>query len=533
MRRAIAICVVVAGIVGALAAFAPFGGGGSDYVVRAYFDNGDFVVNGEDVRIAGAKVGSVSGEAVSFPGEPVHADGKPDPGKAVIELTITDAGFQDFRKDASCIIRPQSLLGEKFIDCSPTKPRAPDTPEPPPLKKIPSDAKYGAGQYFLPLENNGHIVDIDLVQNINRLPFADRFRLILNELGAGLAARGQTLNAVIKRADPALRWTDQVLHILASQNHVLANLARDSQTVLGPLARERRHVSGFIANAGATAKATAEQSTALEAGFQKFPLFLRNLQSTNVQLKNFADQATPTLADLGAAAPTLTKLTRKTAPFASATEKSLLSLGDAAAKSTKPLVKSDPVVIDLRNLSRAAVSPSKNLDKLLSTFGATGGFQHLLQFLYNTAGSVNAFDKYGHFLRANLLVTSCVDYTMIPTTGCGANFNGAGAAKFGASTLPVDAAGSAPEGSTAAGAAPDAVAKTGSQAAAASRKPLAGAASIMKFLVGGDQGSRLRHRHHRGQIHANGTVTPLRPDGSTTTTPGSTRNPRGALGDAP
>src|SRR5262249_37769063 len=163
------------------------------------------------------------------------------PGKAVIELNITDAGFQNFLQDASCTIRPQSLLGEKFIDCSPTKPRSPETQAPPPLKKIPSDAKYGAGQYFLPLENNGHIVDIDLVENINRLPYADRFRLIINELGAGLAARGKTLNAVIRRADPALKETDQVLHILAGQNHLLAKLAVDSQTVLEPLARERQH----------------------------------------------------------------------------------------------------------------------------------------------------------------------------------------------------------------------------------------------------------------------------------------------------
>ena len=138
------------------------------------------------------------------------------------------------------------------------------------------------------------------------------------------------------------------------------------------------------------------------------------------------------LADLGAAAPTLTKLTRKTAPFADATRKSLLSLGDAAAKSTEPLVKSDPVVIDLRDLSRATVSPSKDLRKLLFTLQKTGGYQNLLKFLYDSALSTNAFDKFGHFLRAQLLVTSCVDYALAPQTGCGANFTGPGSSKTGA-----------------------------------------------------------------------------------------------------
>ena len=34
-------------------------------------------------------------------------------------MKIDDSGFKDFRTDASCLIRPQSLIGEKFIDCTP------------------------------------------------------------------------------------------------------------------------------------------------------------------------------------------------------------------------------------------------------------------------------------------------------------------------------------------------------------------------------------------------------------------------------
>ena len=35
-------------------------------------------------------------------------------------LDITKPGFQDFRTDAECTIRPQSLIGEKFVECTPT-----------------------------------------------------------------------------------------------------------------------------------------------------------------------------------------------------------------------------------------------------------------------------------------------------------------------------------------------------------------------------------------------------------------------------
>ena len=66
-------------------------------------------------------------------------------------------------------------------------------------------------------------MDIDLINNIMREPYADRFRLILNDLGAGFAARGKDLGAIIKRADPALQQTNRVLAELASQNQSSAS----------------------------------------------------------------------------------------------------------------------------------------------------------------------------------------------------------------------------------------------------------------------------------------------------------------------
>ena len=107
-------------------------------------------------------------------------------GKAVIVMNIEDPGFQDFREDATCIIRPQSLIGEKYLDCRPTLPRAPGSKPPPPLKKIRS-GQPGAGELLLPVENNSASVDPDLINDIHSLPYAQRFRLIFNELGATLA----------------------------------------------------------------------------------------------------------------------------------------------------------------------------------------------------------------------------------------------------------------------------------------------------------------------------------------------------------
>ena len=399
------------------------GGDGGPYEVRAIFDNASFLVTGEEVRVAGAKVGEVTEVEVTRPGETASSEGggKAVPGKAAIVLRIDDPGFQDFREDASCLIQPQSLLGEKFVGCEVTQPRSPGTEPPPPLEEVP-EGQHGAGQVLLPLENNGKAVDLDLVQNIMREPYADRFRLILNDLGAGLAARGDDLEEIVERANPALRETDQVLAILAQQNRALADLARDSDTVLGPLARERRNITGFIANANETAQATAERSGDLEAGLARFPGFLRELRLTMIELRRLSDEATPVVADFGVAAPSLTRASRSLGPLADAGTKALITLGDAAEESEADIIASDPVIQDVRDLAQDTAPGAKSLRKLLKSLRQTDGFQHLMDVIFNTSAALNGFDEYGHFLRTFLLVTNCTIVTNLPVTGCSSQF---------------------------------------------------------------------------------------------------------------
>lgn len=424
MRR---IALIVAGLIAlmAIVASGAWGDGNGnddgDYLVRAYFDNAGFVVTGEEVRIAGANVGSVQEVDVSRPGEAVTEDGSEDPGKAVIVMKIDDGGFQDFLTDASCLIRPQSLLGEKYVDCEPTQKRAPGSEPPPPLEQIP-DGDIGAGQYRLPLENNGKQVDLDLINNITRQPEQERFRLIINDLGAGLAARGDELADVLRRANPALRETDEVLSQLAAQNKELAQLAADSDTILTPLAREREHIAGFIRNATIAGEASAERRDDIVLGFQRFPEALNQLQLTMVELRKFAEAGTPLMQDLETAAPGFTGATEALRPFSKAGTGALLSLGRAAEQAGPDLAASDGVIRDLRTLGLASTPGNKELNKVLKTFRKTNGIKHLMAFLLNTTNVFNGFDNFGHYLRAQLQITNCVEYVTAPTTGCDAGF---------------------------------------------------------------------------------------------------------------
>ena len=423
MRRIAALTALIVGV-GLLLAVGTGASDDSGYQVRAIFDNGGFLVPGEEVRIAGARVGQVDSVDVTDNEEEAHADGSPDPGKAVVVLDIEDPAFQDFRSDASCLIRPQSLLGEKFVECKPTEPRAPGSQAPPPLKTVP-EGQPGAGQHFLPIEQNGKAVDLDLVNDIQREPYADRFRLIINDLGAGLAARGPDLAEVVRRADPALRETDEVLKILADQNRQLATLAKDSDTILAPLVRQRQRISGFINNAATTAQATAERSADLEAGLQKLPPLLRELRPTMTQLNSFAVQSTPVIADLRLAAPDLTRITKALGPFSRGGTKALTSLGEAGAKAGPKIVAADPIVKKLKRLAKNSEPVATELSDLLDALKATGGYRDLMHLIFNTTGSINSFDSYGHFLRTLLPFNNCVNYTVSPLPGCGSIFSGA------------------------------------------------------------------------------------------------------------
>jgi phospholipid/cholesterol/gamma-HCH transport system substrate-binding protein len=434
MRKALIAIGVVAAIV-VVVLLAGGSGSSSGYVVRAIFDSGGFMVKGEEVRVAGATVGEIESVGVTMPGEvDSYENGKPQavPGKAVIAMKIEDPGFQDFRSDASCLIRPQSLIGEKFVDCRPTLPRAPGSPPPPSLKKI-AAGEPGAGQYLLPVENNSTSVDPDLINNIQQLPYAQRFRLIFNELGASLAGRGEDLEEVVKRANPALRDTDRLFAILNQQRDQLAQLASDSEQILGPLSRERTSVAGFFTNAGAAAQASSEKGASLEASLRKFPAFLRELRQTMGSLEGFSNAAAPVFADLGKAAPSLTKATRALTPFSAASTVSLKSLGATGEVAGPKLRAADPVIIKTRDLARSGVSPTENLADLLTSTKKTGGFNGLVDLIYNGAAASNEFDQYGHFARALAALTNCIDYVVAPTSGCSANFNGPGSSSSGSS----------------------------------------------------------------------------------------------------
>ncbi len=401
---------VIAGAVGVLLVLAAVllatsaGSSEGSYTVRAIFDDAANIIPGEDVKIAGVKVGTVG--AVT-----------PTPqAKAAVQLKISRSGFKDFRADASCTIRPQALIGEKYVDCLPTQPRVEGTPLPPPLQKI--RRGEGEGQYLLPVTNTHSPVDVDLLGDINRLPERQRFTIILNELGAGLAGRGSDLKEVIRRANPALQELDKVLNILASENTVLARLAVESDTALKPWAAQREHFADFIVQANKVAQASAAHSGALQRNLQLFPPFLRQLGPAMERLGRFADQTTPVASELKQAAPGINETFTHIPAFSASSTKFFKNLGQTSKLSGPALVATEPLLTRLQALGAAGKPFATSLAELLGSLRETGGLERIMDFIFMGTGSANGYDSLGHFLRAEGVGTGCLSYAVAPNSTC-------------------------------------------------------------------------------------------------------------------
>jgi ABC-type transporter Mla subunit MlaD len=399
--------------------------GSSTYLVRAIFDDASFAARGEDVRIAGANVGSI------------HSLGVTAGKKAAVTIAITDHRFAPFHNDAHCAIRPQSLIGEEYVDCSPGTSGAAA------LTRI--DSGPGTGSYYLPVTRTSSPIDSDIVQDISTQPVRESLALIINEFGTGLAARGSDLNAVIHRANPALGNTDKVLKILAGQNRTLAQLATDSDAVLGPLAREREHISGFITQANTTAVASAARAQAISETFRKFPSYLAQLRPLMADLGQLADQGTPLMTSLGQSAAALGQQFANLTPFAAQARTALINLGAAAKQSQPSLLATQPLANRLQALGNAGAPTAGNLQKLTTSLDNTGGIEELMKLLFNGAIAGNGFNQLGHYTRAEALTSSCTNYATSAVPGCASTFAAASASSVSATSAQSQGSSSRPD----------------------------------------------------------------------------------------
>jgi phospholipid/cholesterol/gamma-HCH transport system substrate-binding protein len=462
MRRIALTFALLAGLAGTVVSVA---GAGDSRSYQVELFNAFGIVKGSELRVAGAKAGTVTGLDIT-------------PQKTAMLTVSEDGSFPPFKSDASCSSEPQSLLAEYFLNCDPgTSTQELNGP--------------------IPAARNKTTVQPDLANNTLRMPFRQRLQLLINEFGTALDSNAGNLNAAIRAGAPALQQLKQVLNILGKQNHTIADLNLNADTIFQQLANRRQDVVNFIDNAGRTAAISAERSSDLSKNFDLLDNFLAELKPTMFQLGRVADANTPLLTDLQAAAPQLNLLGKRLPPFNRGAEQSLTALGRAGhvgkfalansheeiaalnQTSTKAAPAANQVATflqsidnpanateedacarwDLRELPGEADRRVQLLDQKLGTTlhgdqtvrckwgngspagsnpsgGNPGytGMEGLLNYAYIQTNSLNLFDELGHALGITI-----VEFPGNPATQCGYQTGPTVSARGGGSTTnPLD-----------------------------------------------------------------------------------------------
>jgi ABC-type transporter Mla subunit MlaD len=416
VRRLAAILLALLAAAGLAAALGADSGedGGKTYKIE--FDNAFGLAEGGDLRIAGVRAGVTEKFRLS----------RGYPRKAVIEATVTEPGLTELREDATCEVRPQSLIGEYFVNCQPGNAdrRLPDG------GRVPADQTHST-------------IPFDLVNDIQRRPVRERLRLILFELGAGLAGRPEELAEVLRRAHPGLRETTQTLRILGGQTRTIERLIGDADRVIAALEDRRRDVVRFVSEAGETAEITASRRTELATTFRRLPRFLAELRPNMARLGDLSDAQIPLLRDLQLAAGDLDRFLTRLGPFSNNARPAFRALGRASDVGLESVRATDEEVEVLRRAASDAPEVAKPLRQLLQTLddrrraiendprakasgppapdkthipaseeGGFTGMEAIWNYYYWQGLATNAFDRVGHILRisATLDLAACSNY---------------------------------------------------------------------------------------------------------------------------
>ena len=416
MRRALSVLAVVA-VAGAAVVMT---GASDEATGKKYwveFDNAFGLVEGGDLKIGGVRAGTVNTFELT----------ETEPYKVAVEVEVTEPGFDSLRTDSECRVRNQSLIGEYYVDCE--------------IGTAKQELPDGG---TVPVKRTSSSIPPDLIASVMRRPYRERFRLILSELGVGLAGRPEDLNEVIRRAHPALKEVTETLAILDRQNETIRDFIADADRVSAAVEPKKQQLSRWAQEAMETAEIQASRADRLQAQWNKLPTFLGELRPTLAQLDATASEQIPFLRRMHAAAPDFHRLLVALEGFSNASRGSTRALGEMAVVGRKALDESAEEIAELRELSEDAPRLAKPLRQFLQTIDDRGrsvendplhkklappapdktaardgegftGMEALLNYVYWQTLGINGFDQVSHFLRIVLLRNDCSGYQNNPT----------------------------------------------------------------------------------------------------------------------
>jgi virulence factor Mce-like protein len=375
-------------------------------------DNAFGLTNGEQMKVAGVPAGKISKIDLCY--TDAHAACQ-NPLHALVSVQVTQTGFGSFHQDAFCQSRPQSLIGEYFINCNPGN----------------TGAVLRSGS-TIPVTHTQSTIPGDLLQDVMRMPYRERLTLIINELGAAVAGNSQNLQAALVRAVPALTETDNLLNLLANDSHTLQDLTSTANSLVSALADNSGQVQRFITEANNVSTTTATQQANLRGTFQNLPAFLEQLRPALQKLGVAVTANEPALQNLNTSAGQLDRLLKDLPPFSRASLPALKSLGQASVVGKQAVTAATPTVQHLNEFAQPTPELAQNLAIVLHDLddrsratekdkrspGGQGftGLEAVLQYVFNQTLNLDYLGTFGHVQAVDTFVSPQCSSVATPGT---------------------------------------------------------------------------------------------------------------------
>jgi phospholipid/cholesterol/gamma-HCH transport system substrate-binding protein len=251
-----------------LVAYLLFMDGGGGYRVKLEFLNAQQLVYGNLVEKGGVQVGSVTKRGIT------------DDGRAVIEIKLNE-DQPKLREGTTAIIRAGSLssVANRYIELHlPSEDQA--------GKDIPDGGTIHADK-----TTTG--VEIDQFFNTFDKDTRKALQGFYRGNYANYKGRGIQANRGWRYLNPSLSGSTALFEELSKDTPVLENFLVNSSRFVTALADRREELTPLVSNLNATTRALANEKEALAEVVERFPDFMRQANTTYVNLRATLDDVDP------------------------------------------------------------------------------------------------------------------------------------------------------------------------------------------------------------------------------------------------
>jgi phospholipid/cholesterol/gamma-HCH transport system substrate-binding protein len=265
---------------------------GDSYRVTITLDNASQLVKGNQVKVGGVPVGTVTKLELA------------DDARAEIELEIKDEELTPLHEGTTAEVRSTSLSGiaNRYIA----------------LKPGPNDERKIESGGRLPAEDTESEVDLDAVLNTLTPETLGDLQAAVQGLGASVDGRGRELERAIRALNPALSQTAATSREIIRDEEAFSKFLVDSASVVSAVQSRSPDVERLVPAAGATLSAIASRTAELDSSLRQLPPTLREANTTLVNLRALVRDARPAVREARPVAPLLTETLQRLRPVARA-----------------------------------------------------------------------------------------------------------------------------------------------------------------------------------------------------------------------